>query len=101
MTRSPPSNHGQTIMMEHAVGYSRKRCDRQGRPRYTAYYHDLRRQERSAGTYPTKKLADKEWQRAEVRAAEGRGGDPKRGRLPFRRYVEEIWLPNHVIELTT
>src|SRR5262245_31842122 len=50
---------------------------------------------------PSKKEADKRWQRAEARVAEGRSGDPARGRQTFRRYVEKEWLPNHVMEATT
>ena len=40
-------------------------------------------------------------QAAEIRLAEGRLGDPRRWRQTFRRYVEEEWLPNHVMEATT
>jgi integrase len=83
------------------VGYSRKRAGRDGKPRYTAYYWDIKGRERSAGTYASKKDADKAWQRAETKLAEGRIGDPARGRMTFQRYVEETWLPNHVVELTT
>ena len=32
---------------------------------------------------------------------QGRVGDPARGRQTFRKYVEERWLPNHVLEPTT
>lgn len=83
------------------MGYSRKRIGKSGKPRYTAYYVDLRGQERSAGTYGSEKQANKAWQKAETRIAEGRGGDPARGRQTFRRYVETEWLPNHVMEATT
>jgi hypothetical protein len=41
------------------VGYSRKRIGRDGRPRYTAYYLDAKDRERSAGTFPNKKDADR------------------------------------------
>lgn len=54
-----------------------------------------------AGTFARKKDADRAWQAAEVRLAGGRLGDPRRGRQTFRRYVEEEWLPNHVMEATT
>jgi integrase len=83
------------------VGYSRKRPGRDGRPRYTAYYQDLADRERSAGTFATKRDAERAWQRAEAMLAEGRLGDPRRGRQTFERYVEDEWLPNHVIEPTT
>ena len=83
------------------MGYCRKRTSRDGKARYTAYYWDLKGRERSAGTFPSKRDADKAWQRAEARLAEGRIGDPARGRMTFQHYVEEIWLPNHEVELST
>lgn len=83
------------------MGYSRNRPGRDGKPRYTAYYADIKGRERSAGTFPTKKAADKAWQKAETKVAEGRVGDPARGRITFERYVEDVWLPNHVMEPST
>lgn len=83
------------------MGFSRKRIGRDGKPRYTAYYKDVKGRERSAGTFASKKRADREWQKAETKLAEGRVGDPARGRMTFQRYVEEIWLPNHQVEATT
>jgi integrase len=83
------------------VGFSRKRIGRDGKARNTAYYKDVKGRERSAGTFPTKKRADKEWQRAETKLAEGRVGDPARERMTFRRYVEETWLPHHQMEAST
>jgi len=82
------------------MGYSKKRLDRHGKPRYTACYLDVRGSLRSAGTFANKKDPDKAWQQAELRQAEGRLSDPRRGRQTFRRYVSEEWLPNHVIEVT-
>jgi integrase len=83
------------------LGFSRKRVGRDGKPRYTAYYLDLKGSERSAGTYPNLKEADRAWQRAQVKLSEGRIGDPARGRMTFQLYVEDTWLPNHVIEAST
>jgi len=83
------------------VGFSRKRIGRDGKPRYTAYYKDIKGRERSANTFSTKKDADRAWQKAEAKLAEGRVGDPARGRMLFERYVEDTWLPNHVMEPST
>ncbi len=83
------------------MGYSRARNGRDGKPRYTAYYWDIRGRERSAGTFTSRKEADKAWQREETKVAEGRAGDPKRGRQTFERYVRVEWLPAHVMELRT
>jgi site-specific recombinase XerD len=83
------------------VGFARRRVDSDGKVRWTAVYRDLRGRIRSAGTFATEKAADRAWQRVEVKLAEGRIGDPRRGRQSFGRYVEEEWLPNHVMEATT
>jgi integrase len=83
------------------MGQSRRRTGGDGKVRYTAYYDDLRGTRRSAGTYPSRKAADRAWQRAESKVAEGRAGDPARGRQTFRRYVEVEWLPNHLMEAST
>jgi integrase len=103
LTQRPRTKHGQVISdrLVICMGYSKKRPDRNGKPRYTACYMDVRGALRSAGTFSNKKDADTAWQRAETRLAEGRLGDPRRGRQTFRRYVTEEWLPNHVIEVST
>ena len=83
------------------MGRIKERKGRDDRTRYTACYLDIRGRERSAGTYSNKKQAERAWQKAEVRVAEGRAGDPRRGRQTFERYVRDEWLPNHVMELRT
>jgi integrase len=83
------------------VGFSRRRVDGDGRQRWTAVYRDARGQIRSAGTFATEKAADRAWHRAEDKIAEGRIGDPRRGRQIFRSYVEDEWLPHHVMEAST
>lgn len=83
------------------MGFSRKRIDSRGRVRYAALYRDLRGEQRSAGTFGSKREADKAWQRAEAKLDEGRAGNPARSKQTFRRYVEEEWLPHHVMEATT
>jgi integrase len=80
------------------VGFSRKRMGRDGKPRYTAYYLDLRGQERSAGTFSSKRDAEKAWQKAEVTVSTGKPGDPSRGRQTFEAYVLGKWLPHHQLE---
>ena len=39
--------------------------------------------------------------RAFTLIAEGRLGDPGRGRQTFQAYVEQVWLPGHQVEATT
>ncbi|MBE1530193.1 tyrosine-type recombinase/integrase [Actinomadura algeriensis] len=82
------------------MGFTRKRTGPQGN-RYQALYDDARGVRQTAGTFTTRKEADRAWQRAETRIAEGKAGDPRRARQTFRTYVEERWFPNHRIEAST
>ncbi|RAY10674.1 site-specific integrase [Actinomadura craniellae] len=83
------------------MGFTRKRIGRNGTVRFQALYDDVKGVRQSAGTYATEKEANKAWQRAEAKLAEGRLGDPRRGRQTFKTYVEEKWLPNHSMEPST
>jgi hypothetical protein len=83
------------------MGFTRLRTGHDGVVRYQALYDDVKGHRRSTGTFATQGAADKAWQRAELRMAEGRMGDPARGRQRFRRYVLEEWLPNHQMEART
>jgi integrase len=80
------------------MGFSRKRPGRDGKPRYTAYYLDIRGQERSAGTFSNRKDANDAWKKAEVAVSAGKQGDPSRGKQTFEAYVIEKWLPHHELE---
>ena len=73
------SDYGQMIKVV-SMGFSRKRIGRDGKPRYTAYYLDIRGQERSAGTFSSKKDANDAWKKAEGAVSAGKPGDPSRGR---------------------
>jgi integrase len=83
------------------MGSTRTRVDKDGKARYVALYRDLRGRQRSAGTFPTQRQADKAWQRAEILVESGKLGDLRRGRQTFRHYVEQTWLPAHQIETST
>ena len=80
------------------MGFSRKRIGRDGKPRYTAYYLDIRGQERSAGTFPNKKDANDAWKKAEGTVSAGKPGDPSRGKQTFEAYALDKWLPHHQLE---
>jgi integrase len=81
------------------MGWSKKRTSAKGRTSYTAMYRDIRGEERSAGTFSSKKEADKAWQTAEARTSEGRATPVSRGSIRFERYVRDKWFPNHRLEL--
>jgi integrase len=82
------------------MGYSKKRCNKSG-IRYTAVYLDADGNERSAGTFDTKKEANDAWKNAEVKVNEGRGHYLVRGRMLFQTYAEQYWLPNLTVEVST
>ena len=48
------------------MGFTRVRQGSGGRVRYVAHYHDLKGRQRSAGTFSTRKEADRAWQRTEA-----------------------------------
>jgi integrase len=81
--------------------WAEKKIGKDGKKRYTGVYRDLRGHNRSAGTFNRRRDAIREAAKAEVRVAEGRGGDPRRGKMNFTTYVDEEWLPNHVMEPST
>ena len=56
---------------------------------------------RSAGTFATKREADRAWAAAEADALLGHGRDPRRGKITFTAYVTGSWLPNHQLEAST
>ena len=58
------------------MGFTRPRTGRGGVIRYQALYDDVKGHRRSAGTFSTEMAADRAWQRAEARMAEGRMGEP-------------------------
>ena len=67
------------------MGYARKRTGRDGKSRYTAYYLDIRGQDRSAGTFSNKKDATDAWKKAEATSAPAnratQGGASRHSRL--------------------
>ena len=83
------------------MGSTRERIGSDGSVHYAALYRDLKGRQRSAGTFTTQRQADRAWQRAESKVAQGQLGEPGRGRQTFRDNAEKTWLPNHEVEATT
>lgn len=83
------------------MAWVRKRTGADGKPRYQATYRDARDRKQVAGTFTTKKEAERAAYEAEAAVAAGRLGGVQQGKLPFRRYVDEVWFPHHVLEAST
>lgn len=83
------------------MGSTRTRITKAENVRYQALYFDLQGKLRSAGTFSREKDAESAWRNAEAKIRTGQPWDPQRGKQKFRYYVEEKWLPNHVMEPST
>ena len=83
------------------MGFTYTRSGRDGKPRYVAFYRDLRGRQRSAGTFSTKRDSNRAWQRAETDIAVGRIGDRRRGKQRLAGYVQKEWFPNRLLEAST
>lgn len=83
------------------MGWTRRHVDGNGVISYTARYRDIHGKTQTAGTFRLKNDAINAYKAAETKIAEGRIGDPRRGRQKFADYVTGQWLPHHVIEVTT
>jgi len=83
------------------VGWVIVRPTNDGRPRYTAMYRDPFGRTRSAGTFGRERDAARASQRQDDEAVHGTWIDPTAGRITFREYAEDVWLPSRHLEVTT
>jgi len=77
----------------------RKKDD--GASRFLAQYRDPEGRIRSAGTHPSRRAAERAGNREEQLVHNGSWHDRSLGAVPFKQYVEDIWLPSKHIEPTT
>ncbi len=75
--------------------------DRAAGPRYTAMYRDGSGRQRSAGTFTSRREADKAGRQAENKLEQGTWVDPVSGKMTFTSYVEKVWWPSRQIEAST
>ena len=72
------------------------------RPQVHGVYHDLRGKRRSAGTYSQQEGREQGMAEGGDRQAAGQDRrSSARRRQTCRRYVEDEWFPNHLLEATT
>jgi integrase len=81
------------------MAYAKRRVTDDGRVRFTGVYLDPTGRERSAGTFDSKRAAERAARTAESAIAEGNWIDPTNGKITFRKYVEEQWWPSRHLEL--
>jgi integrase len=68
---------------------------------YTGCYRDSEGRERSAGSFSTRRAAERAAQREEQKVLAGAWHDATRGDITFKNYVEHEWLPNKHLEIST
>jgi len=68
---------------------------------YTALYRDPSGVQRSAGTFTSERAAQRAGRRAESTVDVGSWFDQAAGRITFRDYVENVWLPSRHLEVST
>jgi integrase len=78
----------------------RKRIRSDG-PKYTALYRDASGRQRAAGTFTSRREAEKAGRQAENRLEAGTWVDPVSGRTVFKDYVEKVWWPSRHLEVST
>lgn len=83
------------------MGWVAMRPTSDGRPRYMAMYRDPHGRTRSAGTFARERDALRAAQRQDDQLAEGKWLDPAAGKITFREYAEEVWLPSRHLEVST
>jgi len=78
-----------------------ERRAREVKARFTAAYRDPYGRIRSAGTFATRREAVRAADRLDDAVSAGTWIDPAAGRITFRQYAEDVWLPARHVEVTT
>jgi integrase len=72
-----------------------------GDTRFVACYRDPEGRQRSAGTYSSRRAAERAAHREEAKVRDGAWHDHSRGQVTFAEYVETVWLPSKQVETST
>lgn len=72
-----------------------------GTKRFVACYRDPEGRQRSAGTYTSRRAAERAAHREEAKVREGAWHDHSRGQVTFAEYVHTVWLPSKHVETST
>ncbi len=83
------------------MGWVLARASRGGKTRYTALYRDRAGRKRSAGTFATRREAERAALRQADKVLDGSWLDPRAGRIGFQQYAYEVWLPSRHLEANT
>ena len=79
----------------------KERVTDDGDKRFVACYRDPEGRQRSAGTYSSRRAAERAANREEAKVRDGAWHDHSRGEVTFAEYVETVWLPSKHVETST
>src|SRR3954471_16397707 len=83
------------------MAWIKTRTTDDGDTRFVACYRDPEGRQRSAGTYSTRRAAERAAHREEAKVRDGAWHDHSRGQVTFADYVETVWLPSKQVETST
>ena len=68
---------------------------------FKGVYRDPDGVQRSAGTFPSRRAAERAARREEAKVLDGDWHDARRGAITFTDYVHTVWLPSRHVEAST
>ena len=83
------------------MAWVKNRITDDGDKRFVACYRDPEGRQRSAGTYSSRRAAERAAHREEAKVRDGAWHDHSRGQVTFAEYVETVWLPSKHVETST
>ena len=83
------------------MAWIKTRVTDDGDNRFVACYRDPEGRQRSAGTYSSRRAAERAANREEAKVRDGAWHDHSRGQVTFAEYVETVWLPSKQVETST
>ncbi len=83
------------------MAWIKERVTDDGDRRFVACYRDPEGRQRSAGTFSSRRAAERAANREEAKVRDGAWHDHSRGEVTFAEYVETVWLPSKHVEVST
>ena len=79
----------------------KERVTDDGDKRFVACYRDPEGRQRSAGTFSSRRAAERAAHREDAKVRDGAWHDHTRGQVTFAEYVQTVWLPSKHVETST
>ncbi len=83
------------------MAWVKPRTSSDGDKRFVGCYRDPEGRTRSAGTYSSKRAAERAANREEAKVRQGDWHDHTRGEITFTDYVTTVWMPSKHVETST